>query len=109
MFNFNPNVNLFLPWKLQLHTDCNINLRQKTAAFDNNNNVVLWNAWFGKKFLKNDALLVKLEVNDLLKENIGFSRQVNSNFISQQNYSTISRYALLSVSWNFNKTGGSAK
>lgn len=108
-FSINPNIDLFFPWKLQLHTDCNINLRQKTAAFDNNNNVVLWNAWIGKKFMKNDALMIKAEVNDLLKENIGFNRQVNSNFISQQNYGTISRYVFLSINWNFNKTGAGAK
>jgi len=108
-FNINPNLDLYLPWKLQLHTDCNFNLRQKTAAFDNNNNVILWNAWIGKKFLKNDALLVKASVNDLLNENIGFNRQVNSNFISENTYGTISRYLFLSVTWNFNKTGAAGK
>ncbi len=101
-----PNVDLFLPWKLQLHTDLDINLRQKTAVFVSNNNVFIWNAWLGKKLLKNDALLIKASVNDLLNENIGFNRQVNSNFISERTYNTIARYLLFSVSWNFNKTGG---
>ncbi|KAA2240399.1 outer membrane beta-barrel protein [Chitinophaga agrisoli] len=101
-----PNVDLFLPWKLQLHTDLNINLRQKTAVFVSNNNVFIWNAWIGKKLFKNDALLIKASVNDLLNENIGFNRQVNSNFISERTYSTIARYVLFSVNWNFNKNGG---
>jgi hypothetical protein len=71
--------------------------------------VFLWNAWIGKKLLKNDALLIKASVNDLLNENIGFNRQVNSNFITQNTYSTIQRYFMLSVIWNFNKTGTPAK
>jgi hypothetical protein len=104
-FNIHPDVDVFLPLKFQVHSDCDINLRQKTAAFDKNNNVVLWNAWIGKKFLKNDALLIKAAVNDLLNQNIGFNRQVNSNFITQNTYSTIRRYLMFSVVWNFTKAG----
>jgi len=88
-----------------VHSDCDFSLRQKTPVFTTNNNVIRWNAWFGKKFLKNDALLIKVIGNDLLDQNIGFSRSVNSNFISQNTYSTIRRYLMLSVVWNFTKAG----
>lgn len=104
-FEVNPNIDVFLPKKFQIHTDGNFNFRQKTTVFIGNNNVVLWNAWIGKKFLKGDALLIKASVNDILNQNIGFSRTVNSNYISQNTYSTIRRYFLLSVVWNFNKAG----
>jgi hypothetical protein len=107
-FTINPNTDLYFPWKLQLHAECGINLRQKTEVFNTNNNVFLLNAWIGKKLMKNDALLIKASVNDLLRENIGFDRQVNSNFITQNTYSTISRYVFLSVIWNFTKTGAGA-
>lgn len=108
-FTLGPDVDVYLPGKLQLHSDCGINLRQKTEVFTSNNNVFLWNAWIGKKLMKNDALLIKLSVNDLLNENIGFNRQASSNFITQNTYSTIQRYFFLSVTWNFNKTGTPAK
>jgi len=104
-YTFQPNGNLYLPLKFQLHADAEINLRQKTSVFDNNNNVVKIDVWFGKKFLKHDNLLVKVAVNDLLNQNIGFNRTVNSNFISQNTYSTIRRFGMLSVVWNFNKSG----
>lgn len=104
-YSFSPNGNLYLPLKFQLHADAEINLRQKTAVFDNNNNVVKIDVWFGKKFLKRDNLLVKVAVNDLLNQNIGFNRTVNSNFISQNTYSTIRRFGMLSIVWNFNKSG----
>jgi len=104
-FDVNPNFGIYLPLKFQIHSDCDFNIRQKTDVFDNNTNVILWNAWVGKKFLKKDALLLKVSANDLLDQNIGFNRTVNSNYISQNTYSTIQRFFLLSVVWNFNKAG----
>jgi hypothetical protein len=98
-------VDVFLPLRFQIHGDADINLRQRTAVFNTNNNVFLVNGWFGKKFLKRDALLVKAAVNDLLDQNNGFSRTVNSNFITQNTYNTIKRYFMLSVVWNFAKAG----
>jgi hypothetical protein len=104
-YSFSPGGNLYLPLKFQLHADGEINLRQKTSVFDNNNNVVKLDVWLGKKFLKHDNLLIKVAVNDLLNQNIGFNRTVNSNFISQNTYSTIKRFGMISVVWNFNKQG----
>jgi hypothetical protein len=104
-YNLQPSFDIYLPKKFQVHSDLDANFRQKTSAFDFNTNVVLWNAWFGKKFLKGDVLLVKASANDLLNQNVGFNRQVNSNFISQNTYSTIQRFFMLSVVWNFTKAG----
>jgi len=104
-FDVNPNFDIYLPLKFQIHSDCNFSIRQKTDVFDNNTNVILWNAWVGKKFLKKDPLLIKVSANDLLNQNIGFNRTVNSNYISQNTYSTIRRFFLLSAVWNFNKAG----
>jgi len=102
-YNIRPDLDFFLPWKLQIHTDCDFIFRQKTNVFDNNNNVVFLNAWFGKKLLVGDVLLIKASVNDLFNQNIGFNRTVNSNFITENTYSTIQRYFLLSAVWSFNK------
>ncbi|HVS98426.1 MAG TPA: outer membrane beta-barrel protein [Puia sp.] len=107
-YEIQPNIDIFLPLKLQLHADADINLRQKTVLFPNNNNVVLLNAYLGKKLLKRDALLIKLAVNDVLNQNVGFNRTVNSNFISQNTYTTIRRFAMLAVVWNFTKPGTTA-
>lgn len=104
-YSLSPNGNLYLPLKFQLHADADIQLRQKTSVFDNNNNVVKIDVWLGKKFLKHDNLLVKVAVNDLLNQNIGFNRTVNSNFISQNTYTSIRRFGMLSIVWNFNKPG----
>lgn len=104
-FSLSPNVDVYLPLKFQIHSDADINFRQKTSVFDNNTNVILWNAWVGKKFMKKDALLLKATVNDLLNQNLGFSRTVSNNYITQNTYATIQRYFMLSVVWNFTKAG----
>ncbi|HWB91644.1 MAG TPA: outer membrane beta-barrel protein, partial [Puia sp.] len=104
-FQIQPDGNLYLPLKFQVHADAEIDLRQKTAAFSTNNNEVIINAWIGKKFLKHDQLQFRIAVNDLLDQNIGFNRTVNSNFISQNTYSTIRRFGMISLIWNFNKPG----
>jgi hypothetical protein len=104
-YQINPSLDIFLPLHFQIHGEGDIQLRQKTIAFPSNNNVVQLNGWVGKKFLKNNNLLLKAAVNDLLNQNTGFNRSVNSNFISQNTYSTIKRYFMFSVVWNFTKPG----
>ncbi len=104
-FNIEPGADVFLPWHMQIHADANMNIRQKTPVFTTNNNVFLINGWFGKKLLKNDQLMLKAAVNDLLNQNNGFNRNVSSSFITQNTYNTIKRYFLFSVVWNFTKAG----
>ena len=108
-FSGNPSIDVFLPLKFQIHSDADFEFRQKTTAFDKNYNTIFWNAWFGKNFFKADNLLLKIQANDILNQNIGFNRSVNSNFISQNTYTTIRRYLVFTVVWNFTKAGGTAK
>ncbi|HEV3414762.1 MAG TPA: outer membrane beta-barrel protein [Puia sp.] len=104
-YQIDPGADVFLPWHMQVHADANLNIRQKTPVFTTNNNVFLVNGWIGKKLLKNDQLMFKASVNDLLNQNNGFNRNVSSSFITQNTYSTIKRYFLFSVVWNFTKAG----
>ena len=103
----NIDINIQLPWKLEFNQNIEISLREKTAMYDKNTNVVLWNAYLGKKFLKDDKGMIKISVNDLLNQNIGYSRFVNNSTITENNYQTIARYFQLSFIWNFSKAPGS--
>lgn len=104
-YNIRPDIDFFLPWKLQIHTDVDFIFRQKTSVFDKNNNVIFLNAWFGKKLLAGDALIIKISGNDILNQNIGFTRSVNTNYITENTYSTIQRYFMISAVWSFTKKG----
>jgi hypothetical protein len=104
-YSITPNIDYYLPYKMQFHADLGYTFRQKTSAFENNTNVALLNGWIGKKFMKNDALLVKISGNDILNQNKGINRNVSSNFISQTTNTTIQQYFMLSFVWNFSKAG----
>ncbi len=101
----NFDVRVFLPWKFEIGTSLNINIRQKTSVFENNNNVYRWNARLDRKLFKNDVVRLRFSANDILDQNIGFNRNINSNFISERTYDNIRRNFLLTLIWNFSKNG----
>ena len=99
------DVTVFLPWKFEFNSDVNFLLRQKTSVFDNNNNSILWNARIERKLFKDEQVRIGFSANDMLNQNIGFQRQITSNFISERTYTTFKRYFMLTFSWNFSKNG----
>jgi hypothetical protein len=99
----NLNVTVQLPWKFEINSEVQANLRQKTEVFDKNNNVVLWNGYLGRKLLKNDKAIIKIICHDILNQNQGYNRYINSNVLREDNYETIKRYFLISFVWNFSK------
>ncbi|MEP7317624.1 MAG: outer membrane beta-barrel protein [Panacibacter sp.] len=101
--NYDLNYTVQMPHKFELNTELEANIRQKTALFSENNNVFVWNAYIGRKFLKNDKGIIKFVAHDILNQNIGYSRYVSANQISERNYQTITRYFMLSFVWNFTK------
>lgn len=105
----NADLTVYLPWKLEINNSLNANLRQKTTLFDNNNNVFLWNAYLGRKLLKNDKALIKFSVYDLLNQNRGYERYISTSQIQEKNYQTLTRYFMLSFVWNFSKNAAGAQ
>jgi hypothetical protein len=101
----NIDARVYLPWKLEIGTNCNFNIRQKTSVFEKNNNSIRWNARIDRKLFKNDVARLRLSANDILDQNIGFNRNINNNFISERTYNTIRRNFMLSFIWNFSKNG----
>jgi len=98
--------NVTLPHKFEFNTNVEANFRQKTALFTTNNNVVLWNAYIGKKMFKNDKGMISIRANDILDQNRGYNRYINSNVLREQTYQTLRRYFLLTYTWNFSKNPG---
>lgn len=96
------NGTAYLPWQIELSTDINYDWREKTTLF-NNNNVLLWNASLEKKIFKKKDIKLGLKVNDILNQNLGFYRSINSNYISEKRYDIIKRFWLITFSWNFSK------
>jgi hypothetical protein len=108
-FNQSLRMSVLLPYRFKIGTDISLNLRQKLNPLETNNNVMLWNGYISRSFLKDKSLEAKMYVNDLLNQNAGYSRYNTATMISESNYNTIKRYVMFSLTWNFTKTGGKAQ
>ncbi|MCR8559027.1 TonB-dependent receptor family protein [Mucilaginibacter sp. BJC16-A38] len=108
-FNGYGSFTVFLPGKFQISSDGSYQFRAKTQTFDTDYHRTLINASLAKTFLKDDNLKFTLSGNDLLNQNQGFDRTANGNYIIQNTYTTIKRYFMFSISWDFNSMGGAAK
>jgi hypothetical protein len=105
----NLGLTLILPWQFELNNELQGSFQQKTEFFSDHNNIVLWNAYLGKKFLKDDKAIIKIAAHDILNQNIGYSRYMNSNEIEETSYQSIARYFLISFVWNFSNNSSNTK
>jgi hypothetical protein len=108
-FNASGGFTIYLPGKFQIGTDNNYEYTAKTQSFNNDFSKVLINASIVKTFLKNDNLKFTIWGNDLLNQNVGFSRQASSNMIMQNSYTTIRRYFMFTIDYDFTKMAVGAK
>jgi hypothetical protein len=99
---------VYLPAKFEISSDARYQYRAKTQSFNTNFSRVIVNAGINRKFLKSESLKLALSVNDLLNQNKGFERSASGNMIIENRYTTIKRYFMASLIWDFNKMGGTA-
>jgi hypothetical protein len=97
-----------LPKKFEIGSNVDFIFRQKTPVFTTNNDVIKWNAWIGKKFLKKGQLELRASVFDILNQNIGYSRNASGSIITENDYNTIRRYGMMNLIWNFTHTPAGA-
>jgi hypothetical protein len=108
-FNATADLNVYLPGKLKLATNANYQYTARTAIFPAPFERLLVNAALSKNFLQNECLKLSLSGNDLLNQNTGFNRSINSSLITQNTCTTIKRYFMLSLSYDFNHSLNSSK
>ncbi len=107
--NHNIDATVLLPWKLELSSDVEFQLREQTEFFTGNNNVIRWNGYLSKKIIKGDKGQIRFTAYDMLDQNKGFSRYIGSTTITENTFNQLSRYFLLSFIWNFSKGGAIKK
>jgi len=99
--NISPNFDFYLPAGFQLHADAKYFWQQKNNIFRNNFSRVILNSWISNEVSKKKGIVIRLAANDILDQNLGFSRNINNNMITEKRSLTISRYFLISAVWNF--------
>jgi hypothetical protein len=97
------NVSIEFIKNMTAGTDFTYNWRQITSIFPEDNNVFIWNAFAEIKILKKKDLKAGVRINDILNQNIGFRRNILSNYVSENTYNVIQRFWLLTLNYTFNK------
>ena len=102
--NFRGTVHL--PGKLVFGANGNYQYTAPTQAFAEDFRLFILNATLERNFFKNESLKLQLSANDILNQNQGFSRSASTNVISQSQHTTIRRYYMVMLTWDFNQMGG---
>jgi hypothetical protein len=105
MQNYTLDFNLFLPRGFSLATDLDYTRRTGLPA-GYNSNPVIWNAGLAKQIFKNKKGEIRLQIFDILKQNIGFTRNTSQNYIEDLTYKVLNRYWLLSFTYNISRFAG---
>jgi len=95
------STSVYLPKRFEWFIDATYNIRQQTEVFSTNTNNLIVSAFISRKFLKDESLLAKVGVEDLLNQNIGFNRNASSNYINENTYIVLRRYFMFSLTYNF--------
>ncbi|SHE64275.1 Carboxypeptidase regulatory-like domain-containing protein [Cnuella takakiae] len=97
---------LAFPGRIELRTNANFDLRQRLDVFAQNTNIIYWNATLSRWMDKKKKTRMLVHANDILNQNRGFERTINSNFITDQRYQRVSRYVMLKLEYTLNKMPG---
>jgi hypothetical protein len=74
-----------------------------------NQDIFLWNAALGYKFLKDQSLELKAGVNDILNQNSGISRTISQTYVEDDRTRVLKRYLMVTATWTlryFKKPAG---
>lgn len=91
-----------LPCKIQLSSNLNVEKRYGFSDPNLRKAEILWNAELSRSFV-NDRLLVKLRAYDILGRVNPNTTVVNAQAVTETFTNTLTRYVMLSISYNFNK------
>ncbi|MCS3556913.1 MULTISPECIES: TonB-dependent receptor [unclassified Sphingobacterium] len=94
-----------LPFRFTVTQNLNYTYKPEYNLLSTSLNRLLWNAAVKKQFGKTSQYGIELNVNDLLNQNNGFSRQQSSIGFTENRYTVVRRYFLLTFKWDFNKMG----
>lgn len=100
-FNHQADVNLnWAIWKGLFVTSTLQNTLYAGIAQGFNQNIFIWNASLGYRFLKDKSLELRASVNDILNQNNGISRNVTETYVEDVQTQVLKRYWLVTLTYN---------
>lgn len=103
--NYSFDFNIYLPKGFSVATDIDY-IRRTGLPEGYNTSPFIWNAGLAKQLFKNKKGEIRFQVFDILKQNIGLTRNTNQNYIQDISYKVLSRYWLISFTYNINRFAG---
>lgn len=98
------NANYYAPFGLSVGSDLTFGSTSGySSGYDNEQ--WLWNASISYQFLKKRQATVTLRAYDLLQQKQNISRSVSANYIQDREFNTITRYFMLSFTYQFKLFG----
>ena len=99
------NTQFTFPWSLSLSSDITYTATYGLSTGYNQSQVI-WNAQLSKSFLANKSALVRLQLNDILRQKLNISRNVTTTSITDTQYTALTSYYMLAFTYRFNNVGG---
>lgn len=101
-------VNYILAKRIVFNTDVNQTYYSGlTQSY--NQDFILWNAYIGYKFLKDQSLEAKVSVYDILNQNKSISRTVTETYTEDSNTNVLKRYFMFTLTYTFKHFKAGAK
>ncbi|MCO5268207.1 MAG: TonB-dependent receptor [Brumimicrobium sp.] len=92
-----------LPFRFIIESDATYEINSRRAE-GYNLKPFIWNAKLSRRFLKTGNLVIHFEVNDIFNKNVGISRNVGTNVITDMRSRVIARYFMIGATWRFNNS-----
>lgn len=106
--NYNAEMNIRMP--KEIYFSSRLNYRTyKNDQFGFNQQVPILNLSVYKLILKNKKGEIRFTANDVFKRNLGISQNANQNYYSERRVATLSRYFMLSFTYNMRGMSASVK
>ncbi|MEO5682832.1 MAG: outer membrane beta-barrel family protein [Chitinophagaceae bacterium] len=103
--HYTAEINIYLPKGFSFSSDIDYTTRSGlTQGY--NLNAVLWNAGVAKQVFNNKKGELRLQVYDILNQNIGISRNSSQNYIEDLSYNVLKRFWQLSFTYNISRFAG---
>lgn len=90
-----------LPFRFFIESDAVYEINSRRAE-GYNATPFIWNAKISRRFLKTGNLVIDASVNDIFNQNIGISRNVGTNIITDTRSRIIARYFMIGATLRFN-------
>ena len=100
-YNLRANVQLDLPFELQVSTTMNFTSRQGYSS-NIQRNIAMWNAEISKRFLKRNAGLLSFQIFDILHQRSSISSAINNLTVTDTRSQALRNYFLVAFQYRLN-------